>query len=659
MIRASATAAHGVKAGLLACALLLLAAPAAWAGAWLPEQDLSAPGRSANNPVVAMADDGATTALWEKKNFKDSGSHGEVVTREPSQQFSPPSELVGGITDPQLEMTGGGEAVAAWKRLINNPPGNYGIQVAFRPPGGAFGPPITAAELPPSILPNELSMALNDNGDVALVWTRTDPNSAKDKAATIVEAAVRPAGGSFSEPEQVSLPIEPPIEEPSEPTLHLSAVEPAVAIDPAGNVVVVWRYFDGTDLVIEASERPAGGNAFTAPPDEISAGGVDSFDPAVAVDGGGNAIAVWAEAGPVETIVKGSFRPVNDDFEAAEDISAAGQRSLEPDIAVTRAGVATVVWVSAEGEEITIQTSSRPAGGSFSSPPVDLTPVPEEISLGRVDPQLRMNDAGDAIVAWRGTASGGRAVVKVAARFGGESFPAPEEVSAPHPVVVNPGVAIDAAGNGTVVWESAKGFEPQDIRTVQAAGYDARPPQMRGLSIPATGTVGVPVSFSASPFDVWPIASTSFTFGDGAGAPGTSVTHTYSAPGTYQVIATAVDAGGAPASAGGAISISPSYAFKIGKQKRNTKKGTATLTVNVSGPGQVAVSGKKVKRKIKHAAGAGSVTLAIAAKGKALKQLNKKGKAKVRVTVTFTPDGGDHAATSAVSVTLKKKLAAQ
>ena len=59
----------------------------------------------------------------------------------------------------------------------------------------------------------------------------------------------------------MSLPIEPPIEEPSEPPafLHLSAVEPAVAIDPAGNVVVVWRYFDGTDQVIEASERPAGG----------------------------------------------------------------------------------------------------------------------------------------------------------------------------------------------------------------------------------------------------------------------------------------------------------------------------------------------------------------------------------------------------------------
>jgi hypothetical protein len=69
----------------------------------------------------------------------------------------------------------------------------------------------------------------------------------------------------------------------------------------------------------------------------------------------------------------------------------------------------------------------------------------------------------------------------------------------------------------------------------------------------------------------------------------------------------------------------------------------------------VTVSGKKVKRKSKRAAAAGAVTLPIAAKGKALKQLQKNGRAKIRVSVAFTPDGGDHAATTAVSVTLKKQ----
>ena len=214
MLRASATAAHGIKAGLLACALLLLAAPAAWAGAWLPPQDLSAPGRSATNPVVAMADDGATTALWEKDNTATVGFHGEIVTRAPGQAFTSPSEVVPGVTDPQMEMTGGGQAIGVWKRLAN-PPGNYLIEAATKPPGGtAFGGATTVAEMPAGVIPNGLQIAINGAGDLAVVWTQPDPESGVDPDAIIVEASVRPAGGSFSEPEQVSLPIGRPSKNP-------------------------------------------------------------------------------------------------------------------------------------------------------------------------------------------------------------------------------------------------------------------------------------------------------------------------------------------------------------------------------------------------------------------------------------------------------------
>ena len=246
MLRASATAAHGIKAGLLACALLLLAAPAAWAGAWLPPQDLSAPGRSANNPAVAMDDAGATTALWEKDNKATLGSHGEAVTRSPGEAFTSPSEVVPGVTDPQIEMTASGQTIAVWKRLAN-PPGNYVIEAATRPPGGAFEPAQIVAEMPSGVIPNGLRMAINDDGAVAVVWTGRDP----DKDVTFVEASVRPAGGGFSDPKPVSkLPI----------VKGQNAGEPAVAIDAAGDATVAWVYNDGTDQVIEASERPAGGS---------------------------------------------------------------------------------------------------------------------------------------------------------------------------------------------------------------------------------------------------------------------------------------------------------------------------------------------------------------------------------------------------------------
>jgi PKD repeat protein len=646
---ASAAIGRRLPAALVACAAFLVAAPVASAGVWLPPQDLSAPGRDATNPAVAMADSGATTAIWEKDNTKDAGFHGEAATREPGQAFSPPAELVGGVTDPQLEMTGAGQAVAVWKRLVN-PPGVYKIQTAARPPGGAFGAPVDAAEMPATVIPNGLQMALNDNGDVAIAWTRNDPESSLDNDATIVEATVGPAGGEFSEPERVSLPIVEPIEEEIEGVthfIHLSAAEPSIAIDPGGDVTVTWRYFNGTDEVIEGSERPAGGKF--SEPEVISSAGIDSSETEVAMDGAGNAIAVWEEIGATESIVRASLRPPGGEFEGPVNLSESGVSSFGPEIAMTPGGLATVVWTRAEEEELSIQTSTLPPGGDFSAP-VDVTPVAES-SVAPIDTDLKMNDAGDAVVAWPGRANGGEPVVKAAVRSGTGAFSAPAEVSATSPDFLHPDVAIDAQGNATVVWNRSNGVNS----IAQVAGYDASPPAMRGLSVPASGTVGVPVVFSASPFDVWPLASTGFNFGDGLAAPGTTASHAYSAPGVYTVTATAVDAAGTPVSASGKIAISPSYQFRIGKQKKNKKKGTATLTVEVSGPGDVTVSGKKVKRKSKRAAAAGSVTLTIAAKGKALKQLDKKGKAKVKVSVGFKPDGGDHAATSAVSVALQQK----
>ena len=47
-----------------------------------------------------------------------------------------------------------------------------------------------------------------------------------------------------------------------------------------------------------------------------------------------------------------------------------------------------------------------------------------------------------------------------------------------------------------------------------AAGYDADPPQITGVTIPAVVELGVPVRVSVSVFDVWG-ASVFWVFGDG------------------------------------------------------------------------------------------------------------------------------------------------
>jgi len=93
---------------------------------------------------------------------------------------------------------------------------------------------------------------------------------------------------------------------------------------------------------------------------------------------------------------------------------------------------------------------------------------------------------------------------------------------------------------------------------IQAAGYDAAGPQLRGLSVPGAARAGSPGSFSVAPLDVWSqAASTSWTFGDGASASGESVSHTYAAPGSYPVTVTSTDSLGNSSTENRTVTVAP------------------------------------------------------------------------------------------------------
>ncbi len=75
------------------------------------------------------------------------------------------------------------------------------------------------------------------------------------------------------------------------------AAGPELAIDPHGNVVVVWSQFDGTRHDVWSSRYRVGAGWTDAEPLEILA--EDARFPQIATDGVGNAVAVWEQAGNV------------------------------------------------------------------------------------------------------------------------------------------------------------------------------------------------------------------------------------------------------------------------------------------------------------------------------------------------------------------------
>src|SRR5438874_586268 len=124
--------------------------------------------------------------------------------------------------------------------------------------------------------------------------------------------------------------------------------------------VVVWL----SCWLVLAASASAGAPVFGGPVD-LSAAGQNAGEPQVAFDGSGNALAVWRRSNGTNFIVQSAFRPAGGAFGAPVDLSAAGQNAFQPQVAFDGAGNALAVWERSNGTNNIVQSSFRPAGGAF------------------------------------------------------------------------------------------------------------------------------------------------------------------------------------------------------------------------------------------------------------------------------------------------------
>jgi hypothetical protein len=141
------------------------------------------------------------------------------------------------------------------------------------------------------------------------------------------------------------------------------AYEPQVVVDPSGNSLMVWTRWDGSNLRIQARSRAADGTS--GPVASISTAGRDAFEPQVALDGAGNAIAVWTQYDGARSRTHAAFRPAGGSFGGDQTISSGGQDAIAPQISLDPAGNAVAVWYRFDGATDRIQAAVRPANGSF------------------------------------------------------------------------------------------------------------------------------------------------------------------------------------------------------------------------------------------------------------------------------------------------------
>lgn len=229
------------------------------------------------------------------------------------------------------------------------------------------------------------------------------------------------------------------------------ATSPKIAINANGDAITVWYQSDGTQLRIWA-KRFTPGTGWGVP-QIIETNTGDAFEPQIAIDADGNAIAVWYQFdGALFNVWSNRFTP-DSGWGTPELIETSNDSpAIDPQIAMDAGGNAVAVWMQFDGTRYNLQANRFTSSSGWG-----IAQLIETDNAGEaVEPRMAMNANGDAIVVWyqfdgtryniwanRFTSASGWDIAQLIETDDGDAG--------------YPQIAIDANGNAIAVWHQYDG----------------------------------------------------------------------------------------------------------------------------------------------------------------------------------------------------------
>jgi hypothetical protein len=408
------------------------ALPRAWAGAASLELGVF----GADDPQIAIDAQGNAMAVWTQQASSALLSDVWAARYVPGSGWESPQRIetgTGNSFSPQVAMDANGNAVAVWLQAAGA--GEEDVFANRYVAGSGWGQAQLVSNLSELGEANEVQIAMDASGNALVIWRQTDsqtldqnlwfnryttrsgwgtpdllervPGDARspqiastasgtamaiwrqeNEAGTrtsIMASRYQPSSG-WATPELV------------EKDDSGDAFDPQVALDANGNAMAVWGQFDGLRHNIWANRFAATGQWGT--PERLEKDTNRAFDPHIAMDAQGNAIAVWEQE--LKPDSEGTFNIWANRFDgtrwgSAEKIQTGSDKSAEPKVALDASGNALAVWVQSDGGETLGVRSARLVPGAAWSTPERLEAVSNAQSR---EPKIASNASGIAVAVW-------------------------------------------------------------------------------------------------------------------------------------------------------------------------------------------------------------------------------------------------------------------
>jgi hypothetical protein len=332
----------------------------------------------------------------------------------------------GNALSPQVAVDASGNAVAVWTQY-SAASATYNIWSNHYVAGADWG----TAQLIGSAISNSAgALDMNASGNAVVAWNQYDVVSGTYHIWS--NRYVAEAGWGTAQRIENEVGV---------------AFDPQVAVDASGNANVIWVH---RDLGIGGiwSNRYVVGTNWGAP-QRISEVGGDVFDARIAVDAGGNAIAVWEQQGAQSSNIVSNRYVAGMGWGAAQLIEREPGEAYDPQIAIDAAGNAAVTWEHYGADRHYGIWSNRyhAAGADWG------TAQRIENEVGNAyDPQVAVDASGNATVVWH-YSDGMKSNIWSSRYAAGTGWGPARLIGSESRRGTNPQVAVDANGDAVVVWQ--------------------------------------------------------------------------------------------------------------------------------------------------------------------------------------------------------------
>ena len=412
----------------LALGLGTLTLPAEAVATWTTPVSLSTSGQDAFAPSVAMDDSGDAVFAWRRSD--GSNERIEAQTRAadgtlgPIQRVSRAGQPATGV---QVDMDADGDAVLVWVRSDG---ADDRVQARTLSSAGALGVIRTLSD------PGEDAVwprvAVDADGDAAIVWRRSDGTHERVEAVTLTAAGTRSPVRRLSAAGQ-------------------DALDPQLAINDAGDAVCTWFRSDGTDDRVQA--RVLRSTGILSPIHTLSDPGGDAHDPDVAVEDDGDAYLSWSRWDGSSFRIQAQMLWADDTVGVMHTISDAGDNAHGPEVAVDDQGDAVIAFDHTDGVTRRVQAVKMSPSDTVGTPET-LSDTGQDASL----PQVAVDDNGDGVVTWKRFDGADDRTQAATMAFTGQ-FGTPSTLSDAGEYGGPGAVAIDADGDALVAWNRSDGTD--------------------------------------------------------------------------------------------------------------------------------------------------------------------------------------------------------